>query len=344
MVPREKVAMSSGFRKVMTVVGRILVGAVLLAMTLWGVLAINYSDLSPQARPAVAAIFGAGALAVLWFVRPTRRAVTVFLLVFSALVLWWRQIPPRNDRDWQPNVAVLPFATKDGDRITLHNIRNCDYRTETDYTVRHYDRTVSLAKIRAADFYLVYWGSPMIAHTIMSFDFEGEPPVAFSIETRNRKGEQYDAIKGFFKQYELTYVMADERDVIRVRTNYRKGEDVYLFRLVASRDLVGEVFQHYLQSMNELKDQPQWYNALLDNCTTNIRKQTAPYNPNARLDWRIFANGHLDEFMYEQGGIDRSMPLSELKRRSLINPRAKAADADPDFYKKIREGLPGFEK
>jgi hypothetical protein len=312
-----------------------------MALTVWGSLAIYYSNLPPLIRPAGGLLFGLCSVCVLVLVRPFRRAVVAFLIGFAAVLLWWLTIPASNERDWQPDVAVLPYAVINGDTVTIHNIRNCDYRSETDYTVRHYDRTINLATLRSMDLFLIYWGSPRIAHTMVSFGFDGGDYVCFSIETRKSMGKEYSAIKGFFKQYELTYVVADERDVVRLRANYR-NEDVYLYRLKASPERAQLVFLSYLRKVNRLKDCPEWYNALTSNCTTNIRAHTAPYNPDAKLDWRILINGYVDEFIYEQGILDQSLPFSELKARSYVNIRSKTADRDPGFSQRLREGLPGF--
>ena len=264
-----------------------------------------------------------------------------FIVIFTIVLISWLNIPPSNDRDWQPDVAILPYATFNGNTVTIHNIRNCDYRTETDYTVRHYDKTFDLAKLNSADLFLVHWGSPYIAHTMISFGFGTKDFLCFSIETRKEKGEDYSAIKGFFKQYELTYVIADERDLVRLRTNYRH-EDVHLYRLKAKPDIIRKVFLDYLQEVNHLKDTPEWYNALTENCTTAIRGHMAPYNPNAKLDWRIIINGNIDQFIYEQKHLDQSLPFAELKARSYINDRGQAADKDPKFSQRIRKGLPGM--
>jgi hypothetical protein len=226
--------------------------------------------------------------------------------------------------------------------VTIHNIRNCDYRSETDYTVRRYDKTFDLEKLKSVDLSLVYWGSPYIAHTMFSFGFEGEGFVCFSIETRKEIGEAYSTVKGFFRQYEITYVIADERDLIGLRTNYR-GEQVYLYRLKAPADLVRKVFLDYLREVNALKERPEWYNALTGNCTTSIRGHTAPYNPDARFDWRMIVNGFIDEMLYERNVLDTSPPFPELKKKSLINERAKGLDKSPDFSRLIRVGLPGKE-
>lgn len=307
----------------------------------WATLAILYSNLSGFLRPWVAGIFGIGSLVALVGMYRHRQARRGFLAAFAVVLVWWLLMPPSNSRNWQPDVAVLPWAEIEGDRVTIHNIRNCDYRSETDYTVRHYDKTFDLNKLESVDLSLVYWGSPYIAHTMFSFGFEGEGIVCFSIETRKEVGEAYSTVKGFFRQYELTYVVADERDLIGLRTNYR-GEQVYLYRLKASPALIRKVFLDYLREVNSLKERPEWYNALTSNCTTNIRGHTAPYNPDTRLDWRIIVNGFVDEMLYESKTIDTSLPFPELKKRSLINERAKGMDKSPEFSQLIRVGLPGM--
>jgi hypothetical protein len=322
------------------IIGWIFTWLLLLLMTGWGVMAIRYSNLPPSLRPWAAGAFGVISLLLPLLVRPRRRGVIAFLCLFALVVAWWLTIPPSNNRDWQPDVAVLPWATIAGNRVTLHKIRNCDYRSETDYTCHYYDRTFDLAKLKSVDLFLVYWGSPYIAHTMLSFGFEGQGQVCFSIETRKEKGEEYSAIKGFFNQFELTYIVADERDVVRLRSNYRK-EDVYLYQLKVGPELTRNVFLDYLREVNRIHDRAQWYNALTSNCTTNIRGHHAPYARNAKFNWRIIVNGFLDEMMYERGTVNTSLPFAELKKRSYINPRAQLADKDMDFSRRIREGLPG---
>jgi len=322
--------------------GNVFIRFCLLAMAAWAVLAILFSNLPGFLRPWVAGIYGIGSLAALIGRYSDWRTWLGFLTAFAAVLAWWLSMPPSNSRNWQPDVALLPWADIQGTRVTIHNIRNCDYRSETDYTVRHYDRTFDLAGLKSLDLSLVHWGSPYIAHTILSFGFEGGDMIAFSVETRKEVGEAYSNFKGFFRQYELTYVVADERDLIGLRTNYR-DEQVYLYRLDYSADLVRRIFLDYLRKVNSLKETPEWYNALTDNCTTSIRVQAAPYNPDARLDWRIIVNGFMDEMLYERKAVDTSLPFPELKKRSLINERAKGRDKSPDFSHLIRVGLPGME-
>lgn len=327
-------------------IGKSFAGLCLSLMALWGGTAIYFSNLPVSLRMPVAGAFVliAAGLIVQGFRR--RKRWGAFLLFFGIVLLWWFAIPPSNKRDWQPDLATLAWADISGDKVTIHNIRNCDYRSETDFTVRHYDKTFNLSKLKSVDFFLVYWGSPKIAHTMMSFAFEGQGNVCFSIETRKEKGEDYSTVKGFFRQYEIIYVVADERDLVRLRTNYRekgKGEDVYLYHLNAPPVFAREVFLSYLREVNRLKERPQWYNALTGNCTTSIRKHTMPYNPNARFDWRLIVNGYIDEMLYERKSLDTSLSFAELKKRSYINPKAKAADKDPEFSRLIRVGLPGKE-
>ena len=233
----------------------------LLTVMAWGSAALWFDGPSVRwVAGILAAGFCLGCLIILLRIRPYGRAIVVVLAVFGALLGWWLQIPPSNDLNWQPDVATLAWVDIAGDKVTIHNIRNIDYRTETDFTVHHYDKTFDLSQLKGVDFFLVYWGSPNIAHTMMSFDFEGQGNVCFSIETRKEKGEDYSTVKGFFRQYEIIYVVADERDLVRLRTNYReqgKGEDVYLYRLNASPELARKVFFSYLKEVNRLKEHPQ---------------------------------------------------------------------------------------
>ena len=332
--------------KLFKILGFAVVTLSLGIMACLGTLAIYFAPLPDALRTTAAALFALAALTLILsgFRKKKRRAWGVFLVLFAGVfAAWYLLIPPSNSRNWQPDVTVLPWAEISGDSVTVHNIRNCDYRTETDYTVRHYDRSFALNELKCVDLYLVYWGSPSIAHTMMSFGFADGGYLCFSIETRKEVGEDYSAIKGFFKQFELTYVVADERDLVRLRTNFRTGEDVYLYRFNVPLDFARNVLLDYLREVNSLKEHPQWYRAILTNCTTSILRHTTPFNPDARFDWRLIANGYLDEMLYERGRLDQTLPFVELKQRSRINQRAKAADQAGDFSRLIRVGLPGME-
>jgi hypothetical protein len=321
---------------------RVQLWIVLVPLSLWAAAALYFDVRISWLRVPLAAIYGLGMLAVWIRVRRPWKAI-VTGAGFIAVLAWWFSLQPSNQRDWLPDVAVLPYADITGNQVVLHNIRNCDYRTETDFDVHYYDRTFDLDQLRSVDLFLVTWGSPHIAHTMVSFGFTGGNYVCCSIETRKEKGEDYSAVKGLFRQFELTYILADERDLVRLRTNYRQGEEACLYRMKMTPQQGRELFLDYLRRANELRERAEWYNAITDNCTTGIRAQRAAAD-RAPWDWRMLINGHLDELLYERGAIATNLPFAELKKLSHINPRAKAADQAADFSQQIRRGLPGFDE
>ena len=256
----------------------------LLGVAAWDVLFLAYAPMPGWLGRTLAFFLVAGLLAICGFVRPHGRKVTVTIGLLVLPVLYWVALRPSNDRDWQPDVALLPYADIDGDRVTVHNIRNCEYRSATDFDVRYYDRTFDLDKLQSLDLFLADWGLRKVAHTMLSFGFADDRYVCVSIETRKEAGESYSAAKGFFRHYEIIYVIGDERDLVRLRTNYRKGEDVRLYRLKPASDKVmRDVFLDFMAHINQLKDHPQWYNALTSNCMTSAfchfrRKNDRFYN------------------------------------------------------------------
>jgi hypothetical protein len=308
-----------------------------LLMSVWWTLALALRLPGPTwLAGGVAALYAIGSAAILLAVRPLRRAFGWWVVGVLVLSVWWSTIRPSNDRDWVPEVERLATGEVHGDTLVLHNVRNFDYRTETEFTPRWEDRTYDLAGLSGLDLFLSHWGAPGIAHTIMSWEFADGQHLAISIETRREHGEEYSALRGFFRQYELYYVVADERDVVRLRTNYR-GEDVYLYRIRVGPDAARALLLDYVATLNRLAAQPEFYNALIDNCTTGIRIHTRNIQAAGPWDWRILANGTIDEMLYERGRLDQSRSFTELRAASWINARARAADADPDFSRRIRE-------
>jgi len=309
--------------------------------TTWAVGAL-YFDF-PRGGPFAAILFVIALVAIVIFVRGKLLKLAIVFGAFAVELLWWFTLKPSNDRPWQPDVARTAWAEINGDDVTIHNVRNCDYRTETDYTPKWETRTVRLSQMTGMDVAIDYWGSPYISHPIISFQFADALPLCFSIETRKTVGQTYSAIRGFYRQYTLIYIAADERDVFRVRTNYRHGEDLYLYRTLASPEQARARFLEYIRAMNRLHEHPRWYNAVTANCTTAIRAQRAVHK-RAPWDWRMLINGTADEMLYEDHAIATGgLPFTELKPRSLVNERARAADKDPDFSRLIRESLPQRE-
>jgi hypothetical protein len=321
---------------------RLLSGLIFTGLALWSTLAVYYSNLPARWMRALASIvYLVALLSVLIRVRPWWLNRLVRLAAFALVLVWFLLTPPSNDRDWQPDVSLLPWAEVDGQRVTIHNIRNCDYRSETDYTLKYYDKEFDVAKMRSVDLYVCCWGLPLVAHTMLSFGFEGGDYLCFSIEARKERGEGYSPVKAFFRQYELIYLIGDERDLVRLRTNYR-GEKVYLYRLNKDLAVARQVFLEYMKQVNWHKERAEWYNVLTANCTTLLRGHARPYLKNPQFDWRILCNGRIDELAYQRKTLDQTLPFAELKARSLINDRAKAADKDPQFSRRIREQLPGM--
>jgi len=293
----------------------------------------------PRIGALAAILFVVILLAAIIFVRGQLLKLAIVLGASAVVAGWWLTLKPSNDRAWQPDVSQTAWAEINGDEVTIHNVRNCEYRTETDFTPRWETRTVRLSQITGMDVAINYWGSPWIAHPIVSFQFADALPVCFSIETRKTIGQQYSTLEGFYRQYTLIYVVADERDCIRLRTNYRR-EDVYLYHTLASPAQARQRFREYINTVNVLHENPRWYNAVTSNCTTSIRTQRA-VKLRAPWDWRILLNGKADEMLYQDHAIATGgLSFTELKQRSLIDERARAADQDPDFSRIIREGLP----
>ncbi len=329
---------------------RIAKGAALAALALlivgtaiWGTLLLEYAGPRDEAaRRALVIGFSVSALAALiaLFVRRWRwRAIGAYGFLCAGLVFLWSSIEPSNERDWQVETALLPYAAIEGDRVTVHNIRNFSYRSETDFTPTYYDKTFDLRELRSVDLVTSYWTGPAIAHVFVSFGFTGDDYLAISIEVRKPKGEAYSTLKGFFRQYELVYVVADERDIIRLRTNYRRDppEDVYIYRAKASVDVVRQLFLEYMHRINALRTQPEFYNTLTTNCTTNIWTNNHVNAGRVPLSWKILASGYVPEYLYEQGRLE-TMGLSfpELQERAHVNARAHATDGAADFSRRIR--------
>ena len=324
-------------RRMLRTIAWMPVWLIALSCAAWAFGALHYDF--PVAKTVVAWVFAVAIVAAIVFLRGAAKKLGAVFVAFGLVLGWWLTLKPSNNGNWQPDVAQLAWADINGDEFTFHNVRNCDYRTATDYAAHWDTRTVRLSQITGIDLAIDYWGSPWIAHPIVSFQLADAPPLCFSIETRKKLGQTYSTIGGLYRQFELIYIVADERDVIRVRTNYRK-EDIYLYRLTISPAQARERFLEYIHSLNALRNKPRWYNAITTNCTTSIRTQH-PADERPPWDWRILLNGKGDELMYERhllvtGGLS----FAELKTRSLIDTRAIAADDSPDFSKLIREGLP----
>jgi hypothetical protein len=324
-------------------------------MTLWAAAAL-YFDLSFSHLPVLTPILYLAVIAAMAYItKPRLLKMAFFFGGFVIVLTVWLSLKPSNDHPWQVNVAQTPWAEIDGDRVTIHNFRNCYYRRADDFTCEWLTKTVFLSQLRGIDLFVDYWGSPWIAHPIVSFQFGNGNEnadtdtdyVAASIEARYQVGQSYSPVRSFFRQFTIVYVLANERDLIRLRTNYRSGEEVYLYHMVASPEWSRLLFLQYLQQANQLRDHPRWFNAATDNCTTNIFEQMAATGHlpagSSRYSWWILLNGRAPEMLYRGGNLAGNLPFPELKRQALINPVAATLNDTPGFSRSLRRNRPGFE-
>jgi len=312
-------------------------------LIVWAGLAIYYSNLPwPGLRLALAVAFAAFAIWGFWLSR-RRYSSTAVLVAFLGVVAWWISIPPSHNRNWRPEVAVMPRAIIDGDRVRITGVRNFDYRDRNDFTVHWEEREILLSHLTGIDFYVSYWSEGLVGHTFLSFIFDNAPPLSISIETRPEVGEGFDPIASMFKQFELIYVVGEERDIVGVRTNHRR-ETVYLYRLISPIENERQLLRIYLARINELADRPEFYHLLSNSCTINIVRYANAAGRAGRFDIRHLLNGLVDSYLYHSGRVDTTLPFDELRRRSLINEAAQAADAGPDFSQRIRASLPTIPK
>jgi Domain of unknown function (DUF4105) len=333
--PRLHRSILSGSFSVFTACVRFLSWAVLIA---WGTLAIRYSNLPwPWLRLGLAAAFAAFAVWAIWL-SGRRRMPAIVMALFLGVVAWWIVIPPSHERTWRPEAAVMPRAFIEGDRVRLAGVRNFDYRSRDDFTMRYEEREVRLSHLTGLDFYVSYWSEGLVGHTFLSFIFDDAPPLSISIETRPEVGEGFDPIASLFKQFELIYVVGDERDLVGVRATHRR-EAVYLYRLNTTAEDARRLLLVYLERINELADRPEWYHLLSNNCTINIIRYANAVGRKGRFDIRHLLNGLIDSYLYHSGRIDTTLPFDELRRRSLINQAAQA-DGASDFSQRIRAALP----
>jgi hypothetical protein len=324
--------------------GRALRNFVLFLAITWASLVLYYSNLPwPAGRVILAVAFGLFAIVAVWIVR-RRRWRWSLAAAFTVVVIWYAFIPPSNDRPWREEVARPPAVIIDGDRVRFVNYRNFAYRSRDDFDVRYEEREVDISRLVSVDLLISYWKVGPVAHTFLSFNFDdGSPPVCISIETRPEVGEGFDPLASMFKQFELAYVVGDERDLVGVRTSHR-GEEVYLYRLRASPEAARALFLVYLERINELAERPEWYHLLKNNCTLNvIRYSRKVGGQHRRFEAKHFLNGLIDAYLYQLGILSTRLPFAELRRLSNINDEARAAGDAEDFSARIRLGLPEIE-
>ncbi len=317
----------------------------LLAVALlsaWSALALWFRLPGPEwARGLAAGLFvilGA-ATAIALFTRRRWPALAAFALAFGALSVWWSTIKPPADGDWAPDVAHQTTGAIEGDILTLSDVREFDWRTDSDFTEHWSKRSYDLSKLKTLDLFLDYWAGPQMAHLIMSFGFEGGDTLSWSVEIRREKMSEYSPAADAFKSHTIVYLATTERDSVRLRSNVR-GEDVRLYRLKVPPEQARVLLPGYVAQANALAAQPSFYNSITANCTTDVAMLIRAIGGDLPLDWRLLVNGYLPGYHYDRNAVVTTMPLSELMALARINERAKAADQSPDFSRLIRIGVP----
>ncbi len=248
-----------------------------------------------------------------------------------------KSLKPSNSRDWTPEQAVLAYAEVRGNQATVHNIRDCRWRSFDDFTVAYNDKTFDLDKLTAVDFIVVPFNeTPGLGHTMLSFAFENDDYLAVSVEIRKERGEAFSPIKGFFQQYEIIYVVASERDVIQRRVNCDLC-DVYVHRSTATPAQARDLFRDVMRRVNKLAKEPEFYDTLTNNCTTNIRGHINHLKPDkVPYDYRVLLPGYSDRLAYDLGLIERHGSYEETRLRARVNYQAYLHRNDPAFSRKIR--------
>jgi hypothetical protein len=314
----------------------------ILAAGGWAVLVVLYAPvLADGMRVPAAAVVGLLVPLALsgLFWRPLLPAVVALAAAVALATLAWARVAPSSAGDWPAEVGRLAHATIEGDRVTIRNVRNFEWHGTDRFVERWETRTYSLSSLERLDLIASYWAGPQIAHLMVSFGFATGDQLAASIEIRRRRDQAYSTMEGLFRNFELIYILGDERDLVRLRTTFRK-ERVYLFRLRTPPARVRRIFLEYLRTVNGLAEDPRFYNTLTTNCTTQIRVAGMAAGAAIPWSWKLLLTGHTPEYLYEQGAPDTRLPFPELFRRAQINEAADRAGAGPNFSSAIRALVP----
>jgi hypothetical protein len=310
----------------------------------WGALALWYHAPGRRLKIGIVGLwtaFGIGVIVALWQGR-AGLAFLSFAVALGILSVWWRRIAPTNDRQWADDVAKITSGAIDGNRVTLRNVRNFDWRSNEDYTQRWETRVYDLDRLNSVDMIISYWDGWAIAHMLISFGFDDGQHLAFSVEVRRQKNLTYSEIGGFFKRDGLSIIAADERDVIRVRTNIRR-EDDYLYRIRMPLSAMRSLFLGYIEQADALLDTPRFYNTITVNCTTlvyHMMKRIVGYLP---WSYRLLLTGYLPAYVYRVGGLDQRFTLEDLRAMGRITDRARQSDRSDTFSQDIRRGIPAID-
>ena len=328
--------------RIMLWIGLMLLALAIISTGAWCVLAIWYrlpggvTLRNVTCGLAIALIIAAN---ILIWTQLRWPAIGGYAILFGVVCIWWSTITPSGHRNWMPDVARNVTGSIDGDQLAVQNVRNFNWRSDTDFDQKWEARSYRLSDVSNVDLIMSYWSGKAIAHTIVSFGFKNGQRLDFSIETRKAQGQSYSTIAGFFKEYTLIIIAADERDVVRVRSNIR-GEDVRIYRLRMQPAEARSLLVAYIAEANALALRPRFYNTATANCTTLVYELVEKIHPGLHWDPRILISGYLPEYVYSLGALDTRIPFDQLRARSKLHDKALRAGDDPNFSNDIRVGIP----
>jgi hypothetical protein len=323
----------------------LLIAAFIAMACAWSALALWYKapggQVGKSAASAAWLVLTAACVAGLWH-GGVAIALPTLAAAYAGLLIWWIGLSPSNDRDWADDVAQMVHGTVNGDRVTLQNVRNFAWRSESDYTPRWETRSYDLGRLTSLDMIVSYWSHRTIAHMLISFGFEDGAHVVFSVEVRREKSQSFSEIGGFFKEFELCIIAADERDIVRLRTNVR-CEDTFLFRLKMPVAAMRSLLLAYVEEANALARIPRFYHTITGNCTTLVWRMLKRIVQPLPFSYRVLLSGYLPEYVYEVGALDRRYPIEALRTLGYISERARVSDQSAEFSRDIRDGVPTLE-
>ncbi|MEM7241993.1 MAG: DUF4105 domain-containing protein [Pseudomonadota bacterium] len=307
------------------------------ALTAWTATAF-YVHLSGLAFYIAATILGLAGLAIFatrfWSVK---KGWIGFALILGAIVAWYQTIRPSHDRDWAPEIAHILDAQVEGEKVTLHNVR--DFHWIDDKTAEHnwISEEFDLSKIQSVDMITSVWDSPDIAHLLVSFGFEDQDNIVFSVEIRKEVGESFSTLGGFFRQFEIALVAATEEDILKLRTNHRE-EDVKLFPVDITTEQQRDLFLSYVKLAQEWAEQPTFYHTITGNCTTTVARLARVIKPDLKFDKRMILSGRLPSLVADLGGFEEDLSIEERMKRAEITAKALALGGS-DYSAGIRAGM-----
>ncbi len=323
----------------------ILLSLVIFCAAIWGGLALYYQLPLPMPWLGIGLVLWAGvtvfALLRLWR-HSVHQGLLIYLVLHAVLLVWWNNLTPSNQHLWEDDVAQMTSGSIEGDQVTLFNVRNFVWRSETDYSANWETRHYDLNKLQSVDMLTSHWGMDAIAHVLVSFGFTDGQFVTFSVEIRKKKGQQFSEVAGFFKQYELSILATDERDAIAVRPNVR-GEETFLYRIDMPADIRRQLFLSYIEQANQLLEEPRFYNTVTANCTTLVFGMMQHISGGLPLDSRLLLTGYLPSYIDELDGLTTGFDLSQLRDAGRITERSKKASNSANYSQAIRQGVPGWQ-